>query len=152
MTQKPQIIDPNKVPGNVEPGTIWIAACPECGKNLILRESRYGLFWGCTAYPACKTTQSAHGDTGKPTGTPADQETKEARANAFTTLQQLWQGPNPKTTKTKAYRWMRRVLNPPADTPHFRIGCLSKEQCELLIDKVGDLFLGKESIDETSRS
>lgn len=29
--------------------------CPNCGKPLVVRESRYGQFLGCSAYPKCKT-------------------------------------------------------------------------------------------------
>lgn len=28
--------------------------CPTCGKELVLRKSRYGSFWGCSGYPGCK--------------------------------------------------------------------------------------------------
>jgi len=28
--------------------------CPRCGGNLILRNGKYGRFWGCTNYPKCK--------------------------------------------------------------------------------------------------
>lgn len=28
--------------------------CPECGKDMYLRESRYGRFYGCEDYPNCK--------------------------------------------------------------------------------------------------
>jgi len=28
--------------------------CPECGKPMQLRRSRFGTFWGCTGYPECK--------------------------------------------------------------------------------------------------
>lgn len=30
--------------------------CPECGGNLILRNSRYGNFYGCSNYPKCRFT------------------------------------------------------------------------------------------------
>ena len=29
-------------------------ACPECGGETVLRQSRYGEFYGCVRYPACK--------------------------------------------------------------------------------------------------
>jgi DNA topoisomerase-1 len=32
--------------------------CPECGRPLALRNSRYGEFIACTGYPECKYTQS----------------------------------------------------------------------------------------------
>ncbi len=28
--------------------------CPLCGGNLVLREGKYGKFWGCSNYPRCK--------------------------------------------------------------------------------------------------
>jgi len=27
--------------------------CPECNSLMSLRESKYGKFWGCSAYPMC---------------------------------------------------------------------------------------------------
>ncbi|MDR3112514.1 MAG: type I DNA topoisomerase [Elusimicrobiota bacterium] len=32
--------------------------CPNCGKNMVVRESRNGRFLGCSGYPECKTTIS----------------------------------------------------------------------------------------------
>ncbi len=37
--------------------------CPKCGKSMILRTARSGpnagsKFWGCSGYPACRTTQN----------------------------------------------------------------------------------------------
>ncbi|MHB1458539.1 MAG: type I DNA topoisomerase [Armatimonadota bacterium] len=32
--------------------------CPNCGKPLLIRESRYGEFLGCSGYPECKTIVS----------------------------------------------------------------------------------------------
>lgn len=30
--------------------------CPKCGKQLVLRNGKFGQFWGCTGYPSCKYT------------------------------------------------------------------------------------------------
>jgi len=27
--------------------------CPQCKSLMILREGKYGKFWGCSAYPMC---------------------------------------------------------------------------------------------------
>ena len=32
-------------------------ACPVCGRQLLIRSGRYGLFMGCSAYPACTYTR-----------------------------------------------------------------------------------------------
>lgn len=31
--------------------------CPECGSELMLRKGRYGAFYGCSAFPACRFTR-----------------------------------------------------------------------------------------------
>ncbi len=31
--------------------------CPRCGNQLVLREGKYGKFWGCKSYPACRFTR-----------------------------------------------------------------------------------------------
>lgn len=31
--------------------------CPRCGGNLVIRNGKYGPFWGCSNYPNCKYTR-----------------------------------------------------------------------------------------------
>jgi DNA helicase-2/ATP-dependent DNA helicase PcrA len=31
-----------------------IPNCPNCGKKMALRDGTYGVFWGCSGYPACR--------------------------------------------------------------------------------------------------
>jgi len=31
--------------------------CPECGSEMVLREGKFGKFYGCTDYPECKHTE-----------------------------------------------------------------------------------------------
>ncbi len=33
--------------------------CPKCGQFLKKRSGRYGEFWGCSGYPACRYTENA---------------------------------------------------------------------------------------------
>lgn len=33
--------------------------CPRCGRQLVLRQGRYGYFYGCSNYPNCKFTLNA---------------------------------------------------------------------------------------------
>jgi DNA topoisomerase-1 len=40
-------------------------ACPNCGRNMMIRSSRFGKFLGCSGYPECKTTVQLN-----PDGTP----------------------------------------------------------------------------------
>jgi DNA topoisomerase-1 len=32
-------------------------ACPECGKEMVIKRGRFGTFLACSAYPECKTTR-----------------------------------------------------------------------------------------------
>jgi DNA topoisomerase-1 len=36
--------------------------CPNCGKHMLIRDSRIGQFLGCAGYPECKTTMSLDKD------------------------------------------------------------------------------------------
>jgi len=31
--------------------------CPECKSKMVVRNGRYGKFWGCTGYPKCRHTE-----------------------------------------------------------------------------------------------
>ncbi len=35
-----------------------LKTCPRCGQLLKKRSGRYGEFWGCTGYPACRYTEN----------------------------------------------------------------------------------------------
>ena len=41
---------------NIQNGTVE-KKCPKCGKNLVLRTSVYGKFYGCSGYPKCRHTE-----------------------------------------------------------------------------------------------
>lgn len=34
------------------------ACCPECGCVLVKRSGRFGMFWGCSGFPACRYTKN----------------------------------------------------------------------------------------------
>jgi DNA topoisomerase-1 len=42
------------LPGGEEGGPV---ACPECGKDMIVKRGRFGTFLACTGFPDCKTTR-----------------------------------------------------------------------------------------------
>lgn len=58
---------------------------------MMLRNSRYGLFWGCSRFPECRSTHGAHPD-GRPLGKPATAEVKQARIAAHAAFDRLWKG------------------------------------------------------------
>lgn len=49
--------------------------CPNCGKPLVVRTSRWGTqFLGCSGYPECKTMLPLNADTTQPTEQPVDEK------------------------------------------------------------------------------
>lgn len=94
--------------------------CADCGATLVLRASRYGPFYGCTRYPACKGSHGAHPD-GRPLGIPATTATKQARIAAHAAFDALWLDPasplgTPQVTRVVAYAWLAAQLGmPPAE-------------------------------------
>ncbi len=43
-----------------QPDSEPVKDCPECGKPMVEKEGRFGMFLACTGYPACKHTESVH--------------------------------------------------------------------------------------------
>lgn len=109
--------------------------CPECGSRMELRPSKFGLFYGCTTFPKCDGTHGAHSD-GRPLGTPATKATRDARMDAHTEFDTLWErGPQQYFChRSSAYRWMQRVMGLTADEAHFEK--FDEEQCAALIEAV----------------
>jgi ssDNA-binding Zn-finger/Zn-ribbon topoisomerase 1 len=31
--------------------------CPDCSSTMVIRNGKYGAFWGCSAYPMCEGLQ-----------------------------------------------------------------------------------------------
>jgi ssDNA-binding Zn-finger/Zn-ribbon topoisomerase 1 len=74
MTTTP--LDPSEFPGYVAD-----LACPDCGGILSLKRSKFGIFYGCSAFlsTGCRGAHSANGD-GSPVGIPAEKITRRLRA------------------------------------------------------------------------
>jgi ssDNA-binding Zn-finger/Zn-ribbon topoisomerase 1 len=98
---------------------------------MALRSSRYGLFYGCTAYPKCKAAHGAHPN-GAPLGIPANKETKLARMRAHEAFDSFWKRKCWK--RHEGYRWMREVMGMSRRDAHIaRFGI---DECERLIGLV----------------
>lgn len=104
--------------------------CPECGEKMVLRNSRYGWFYGCSAFPKCRAAHGAHPN-GEPLGIPADSKTKNWRVKAHNEFDKLWKGQDAPMIRSEAYRWMIDTLAIPKDDAH--IAKFSAEQCQTLI-------------------
>ena len=111
--------------------------CPECGNDMVLRQSKYGQFYGCTGWPRCDVKHSAHQKTGEPMGIPANKETRQARIKAHNAFDELWKCGNWRKRNRKrkeAYVWMGKAMGLGTDANH--IGRFTKEPCEKLIKLV----------------
>lgn len=108
--------------------------CPECGSPLVLKEAKYGKFYGCSQFrvTGCRGSHSAHQDTGKPMGIPAKQEVKTARHNAHRVFDQLWM--SGQMSRKRAYQWMQKVMGMTKREAH--IGAFDAEQCARLISEI----------------
>lgn len=106
--------------------------CPDCGALMVLRSSKYGVFYGCSTYPACRSAHGAHKDGGAPLGIPANKETKDWRIKAHNAFDQLWKVKGMK--RKDAYRWMREAMSLPKEDCH--IGRFNIDQCNELIGLV----------------
>lgn len=96
--------------------------CPECGSQMKLKNSKYGLFFGCVTYPKCKSTHGAHPD-GRSLGVPANKETKLLRSKIHRLCENLWGSWGSKECNRKGmYAWLRNN----APKPH--IGEMNKEE------------------------
>ncbi len=102
--------------------------CPECSAPMVLRDSRYGKFYGCSRYPDCTATHGAHPN-GRPLGKPGNKATKAARVKAHAVFDRLWK--EGRRTRPQAYGWLRAQACVPD-----HIGEMDEKQCETLIQLV----------------
>jgi ssDNA-binding Zn-finger/Zn-ribbon topoisomerase 1 len=75
---------------------------------MILRNSKYGKFYGCSNYPKCTETHGSHPN-GEPLGIPADKETRLLRTEVHRLLGEKfgdWKTIN-KKQKNKMYKWLK---------------------------------------------
>jgi ssDNA-binding Zn-finger/Zn-ribbon topoisomerase 1 len=116
-------------------GTVLSHPCPDCGGEMVLRDSKFGFFYGCRDYPACKSTHGAHKN-GQPLGIPATTATKQARMLAHAEFDLLWK--NGHMARSEAYVWMQGAMELSAEEAH--IGRFTTEQCDRLILAVDKFF------------
>jgi hypothetical protein len=116
-------------------GTVLDDPCPECGGELVLRESQHGRFYGCRSWPKCTGTHGAHED-GTPLGTPADRRTKLYRQAAHAVFDLLWR--SGRLTRSEAYAWMARSMGLTREEAH--IARFTAYQCRWLVLAVLEEF------------
>lgn len=102
--------------------------CPECGAQLLLKNSRYGPFYGCEHWPKCEGSHCAHPD-GSPVGVPANRETKLARRAAHAAFDEVRVVLDMR--KGQAYRWLQKAMEMTPEECHM--GKFDKATCERVI-------------------
>lgn len=102
-----------------------------CGSRMVLKKGRFGLFYGCEAWPQCDGAAAAHED-GRPMSRPSNKETRAARVRAHKVFDLLWKVDGWK--RTEAYAWMAKAMDITKEEAH--IGQLDRAQCERLIELV----------------
>ena len=90
--------------------------CPSCGKSLRRRKSSNGFFWGCSAYPDCKTTLPDN--KGKPTQRKPAPKSHPKKANVGDTC--------PECKKDKLV--LRSIKNGKNEGKSF-LGCTGYPKC-----------------------
>lgn len=116
-------------------GSILKNACPECGSDLILRESKKykRIFWGCITFPECDSGHGAYqyGELrGEPLGIPANKETKQWRMKAHAIFDKLWK--DKLMSRKDAYKHLQLIMSIPKDIAH--ISMFNIYQCKKLIE------------------
>jgi len=97
-----------------------------CGSDMILKDSKYGKFYGCERFPLCKNTHGCHPN-GTPLGIPADKETRELRHRLHEIMNQKF---NYKSKKGR--KQMYKFLKENTATGH--IGSMMKPEIIKLIE------------------
>lgn len=108
--------------------------CPECGGHMFLRHGVFGKFYGCTNFPRCTVTHSAHQGSGKPLGVPGNEATRKARMQAHEVFDQLWKPRLSRMTRPRAYAWLAKH----GAKPH--IGEMNIDECNALIRELSNTF------------
>jgi ssDNA-binding Zn-finger/Zn-ribbon topoisomerase 1 len=127
--------DPEHIKPIIERAMKDKLVCPDCGADMILKDGKYGKFYGCERYPACEAAHGAHQETHKPLGIPADKKTRAMRIKAHKKFDKLWKKIPEKHRSNRrkwAYHWLSQQMGMTKEECH--IGRFSIEQCQHVIE------------------
>lgn len=121
--------------GNKSKNTVRerVLFCPECKVKSRMRlklSPKFGYFYGCENWPDCGCVHSAHQDTGKPMGKPADELTRKMRKKAHYAFDKIWKRTDMK--RESVYKWLALQLGIPKKKCH--ISLMDYDQCEGIIE------------------
>jgi len=119
--------------GNMEqldliPNKEFNLICPDCGAKMVLRKSKIGMFYGCSSFPKCRTTQGAYPN-GVPFKLPANKETRQWRIKAHIRFDTWYKSRY--LTKNEAYARLANYLNLPQKEAHM--GYFNIDRCQQVI-------------------
>ena len=109
--------------------------CGDCGAPMVRRIGRGRRFFGCSRFPECRGSLSAHQVSGLPMGVPGDELTRAARGWAHAHFDELWRSGGMR--RLEAYAWMQRAMGLSEEEAH--IGRFSIEQCVRLVVRIKPL-------------
>lgn len=116
--------------------------CGDCGSPLVLKDGKFGIFYGCVMYRenGCRGSLNCHKVTSEPLGFPVDSVTRQLRKEAHALFDQLWQA-NARSQpgaammrREEAYKWMAKHLGLSESDAH--IAKLDAAGCRRLIATV----------------
>ena len=93
-----------------------VPICGDCDSKMVLRNSRFGWFWGCSRWPECDGAHGAHSD-GSPMGTPAPVEVRRVRQLAHSAFDGMRR--NRGFTRGNAYQRLAEMLGVPVESCHI---------------------------------
>ena len=121
------------------PNKVKEMSCPQCDQgNMVLRESKYGPFYGCDQYPRCDATHGAHPD-GSPLGIPADKQTKQWRIKCHEYFDKLWKEDRYGCSRSDAYSILQAITG--LDEEDCHIARFDIDMCKDVISKLKKYYL-----------
>ena len=95
--------------------------CPDCGASMVLRDGKFGKFYGCASYPTCTKTLPLGAAT-----IPANAKTQAATKKALDTFLS-----SHNMTKTQGKLWLQDNLGINAEDAN--VAFFSDKQCEMVM-------------------
>lgn len=114
--------------------------CPDCGAQLILKEGKFGIFYGCERYreTGCKGSHNCPSP-GVPAGIPANAETRAMRRKALEALTNLFEPKGHKDERPASGSkwdpvWIQKNLN--LSLEETRVASLDIAGCQKILKAV----------------
>ena len=106
---------------------------------MLLKNSKFGMFYSCESWPRCKATHGAHPD-GQPLGVPASTPTKRWRMEAHKAFDDFWaeegrqRGWSKREARSWGYLWLERRM---AEGRTIHIGEQNTNGCRKILKILG---------------